>query len=76
MVVTLSFGVGASTNRPPLFCGLNYQFWEVRMKIFVDSNYRGIWDDIVNDPFVHKFEKDVFIEKPWSQWTESESKIA
>jgi len=25
----ISFGEGASINRPPLFCGLNYQFWKV-----------------------------------------------
>ena len=47
------------------------------MKIFLESNDRGIWDAIVNGPFVAKFEKDdVFIEKPWSQWTESESERA
>ncbi|XP_068474873.1 uncharacterized protein [Phaseolus vulgaris] len=33
------------------------------------------WDVIVNGPFVSKFEKDdTLIKKPWSQWTESESK--
>jgi len=37
-----SFGEGASINRAPLFCGLNYQFWKVRMKIFVESIDRGI----------------------------------
>jgi len=29
MVDRLPFGEGASINRPPLFCGLNYQFWKV-----------------------------------------------
>jgi len=37
MAEKLPFGEGASINRPPLFCGLNYQFWKVRMKIFVES---------------------------------------
>ena len=47
------------------------------MKIFVKSIDRGIWDAIVNDPFVPKIEKDdVFIEKSWSEWTEFESKRA
>jgi len=47
------------------------------MKIFVESIDRRIWDAIVNGLFVPKFEKDdIFIEKPWSQWTESESKRA
>ena len=73
----LPFGEGASINRPPLFCGLNYQFWKVRMKIFMKSLDKGIWDAIENGPFVPKFEKDGFvIEKPWSQWTDSKSKKA
>jgi len=47
------------------------------MKIFFESIDRGIWDVIANGPFIPKVEKDdVFIEKPWSQWTESESKRA
>jgi len=60
MAEKLPFGKGASVNRPPLFCGLNYQFWKVRMKIFVESIDRGIWDAIINDPFVPKHEKMMF----------------
>jgi len=58
MADRLPFGEGASINRPPLFCGLNYEFWKVIMKIFVESLGKGIWDAIENDPFVPKFEKD------------------
>ena len=47
------------------------------MKIFVESIDRGIWDAIVNGPFVPKFGKDdVFIKKHWSQWTDIEIKRA
>jgi len=47
------------------------------MKIFVESIDRGIWNAIVNGHFVFKIEKDdVFIEKHWSQWTQSETKKA
>jgi len=46
MAEKLLFREGASINRPPLFCGLNYQFMKVRMKIFVKSLDRGIWDAI------------------------------
>jgi len=75
MADRLPFGEGASINRPCLFCCLNYQFWKVRMKIFVESLDKGIWDAIENGFFVPKFEKDgSSIEKPWSQWTDSESK--
>jgi len=77
MADRLPFREGASINRPPLFCGLNYQFWKIRMKIFVESLDKGIWDAIENGPSVPKFEKDGSnIEKPWSQWTDSESKKA
>ena len=77
MAEKLPFGESASINRPPLFCGLNYQWWKVRMKIFVESIDRWIRDAIVNGHFIPKIEKDdVFIEKPWSQWTESETKKA
>ena len=48
MADRLPFEEGASINRPPLFCGLNYQFWKVRMKIFVESLDKGIWDAIEN----------------------------
>ena len=77
MAEKLPFGEGASINRPPLFCGLNHQFWKVRMKIFVESFDKGIWNAIENDPFIPKFENDgSSIEKLWSQWTDSEKKKA
>jgi len=63
----LPFREGASIYIPPLFCGLNYQLLKVRMKFFVESINRRIWDAITNGPFIPKLEKyDVFIEKPWS----------
>jgi len=77
MAEKLPFGGGESINKPPLFCGLNYQFWKVRMKIFDESLDKGIWDTIENGPFIPKFEKvGSSIEKPWSQWTDSENKKA
>ena len=58
MAEKLPFREGASINRPPLFWGFNYQFWKVRMKIFVESLDKGIWDAIENGPFIPKIEKD------------------
>jgi len=56
---------------------VNYQFWKVRMKIFVESLDKGRWNAIENDPFIPKFENDgSSIEKPWSQWTDVENKKA
>ena len=43
MADKLPFGEGASINRPPLFCGVNYQFWKVIMKIFMHSTNKGIY---------------------------------
>ena len=75
MAEKIPFGEGASINKPPLFCGLNYQFRKVRMKIFVNLLIKEFWDAIENGPFIPKFEKDgSFIEKPWSQWTNAENK--
>ncbi|WVZ06169.1 hypothetical protein V8G54_019515 [Vigna mungo] len=43
---------GASTNRPPLFVDENYPFWKIRMQIFLEYVDKGIWDAILNGPFV------------------------
>jgi len=77
MADKLAFGEGASINRPPRFCGVNYQFWKVRLKIFVEAIDKGIWDAIKNGHFIPLIENEkVIYEKPWSQWTEQESKKA
>jgi len=47
----LPFGKGASIHRPPMFSGINYQFWKIRMKIFIESIDQGIWDAIINGPY-------------------------
>ena len=57
MADRLPFGEGASINRPPLFCGLNYQFWKVRMKIFVESLDKGIWDAMKMAPLFQNLKK-------------------
>ena len=74
MAGKLPFEEGASINKPPQFCGLNYKYWEARMKIFVESIDQGIWDAIENGHFIPKIKKGgSFIKKPWSQWTNEES---
>jgi len=73
----LSFGEFASINKPPLFCGVNYKFWKVRMKIFMHSTDKGNWETIENGPFIPQVKRDeVLIDKPLSEWTEAESKKA
>jgi len=36
------FAEGAFINRPPLFNGVNYPFWKIEMKIFIESLDRGV----------------------------------
>jgi len=50
----LPFAEGASIHRPHMFCGLNYQFWKIRMQIFIESVDKGIWDAIGNGPYTPK----------------------
>jgi len=38
----LPFTEGTSIHRPPMFSGLNYQFWKIRMEIFIESIDQGI----------------------------------
>ena len=67
MADKMPFGEGTSINKPPLFCGVNYQFWKVRMNIFIHS--------IENGPFVPQVKKDdVLVDIPSSEWTEAECK--
>jgi len=58
-----------------MFSELNYQFWKVRMRIFIESIDRGVWDAIVNGPYVLKMLLDnVYVDK--SYWTGDESRKA
>jgi len=71
----LPFGEGAFINRPPLFSGVNYQFWKIWIKFFIESLDRGIWDAIVNEPFIPKNVIDgAAVDKPWSDWSTDESR--
>jgi len=47
------------------------------MRIFIESIDRGVWVAIVNGPFVLKMLVDnVYVDKPWCDWTGDESKKA
>jgi len=48
MAEKFSFGEGACLNKPPLFCGMNYELCCIRMKFFVESIDRQIWNVITN----------------------------
>jgi len=61
----LPFPEGASIRRPPMSNGINYQFWKISMKIFIESIDQGIWDAIINGPYtlMHTVE-NVQVDKP------------
>ena len=64
-------------SRSPLCGCVNYQFWKVKMKIFMHSTDKGIWETIENGPIIPQVKRDeVLIDKPSSEWTEVESKKA
>ena len=35
-----------------LFVGENYSFWKIKMKILLESIYNGVWDDVINGPYI------------------------
>jgi len=77
MADKMPFVKSASVNRPPLFCGVNYQFWKVIMKIFIHSTETGIWESIENGPFIPQVKRgEDLIDKPSSEWTEARNKRA
>ena len=73
--ISQTFSEGVSINRPPLFAGENYLFWKIRMKIFLESIDMGVWDAIVNGPFIpmHTI-NNVHVEKDFNLWTADENK--
>jgi len=46
-------GEGASLSKPPLFHGQNYPIWCIRMKFFIQSLDKNIWNVISNNTYVH-----------------------
>jgi len=73
----LPFAKSASIHRPSMFSGINYQFWKIRMKIFIESIDEGICDAIINGPYTSKHTiANVQVDKPWTQWIEEERRRA
>ena len=61
----LPFAKGASIHIPPIFTDINYQFWKIRMKIFIESIDQGIWNEIINGSYTLKhIVANVQVDKP------------
>lgn len=62
-------GEGSNINRPPNFNGEHYDFWKIRMRIFIESQDLEIWDAIENGPFIPSHLSCGIVEtKPRSAW--------
>jgi len=58
-----------------MFSGVNYQFWKVRMKILIESIDRGIWNAIVNGPYIPmSIVNGLSIVKSYDELSEAENK--
>jgi len=56
---------------------MNYAFWKIRMKFFMESIDLCIWEVVVHGPYVPmQVVKDEEVAKPISKWSESEKKKA
>ena len=60
MAEKFSFGEGACLKKPPLFCGMKYDLWCIRMKFFVESLDRKIWNVITKNYLMPISENDSF----------------
>ena len=71
----ITFKEGASLNRPPLFEGEHFTFWQKRMEIFIQSIDPGAWNAIVKGPFhPTKLENGVIVSKDWDELDDVEKR--
>ncbi|XP_068486444.1 uncharacterized protein [Phaseolus vulgaris] len=67
----LPFAESASINRPLIIGGVNYVFWKIRIKMFMKSIDMGIWDAVVNGPFIPMHVvKEENIKKARPEWSD------
>src|SRR5262249_59410613 len=53
----LGFLEGQAINRPPLLNGGNYPYWKCRMKIFLKSQNRLVWNVVEKGSFQDRRKK-------------------
>jgi len=51
------FAEGSAVNRPPMFNGMNYAFWKIRMRIFMECIDALIWNIITSTLTMDEFFK-------------------
>ena len=66
---------GQSTHRPPLFNGVDYNYWKVRMRVYLQSIDYALWRIVEDGPFVPtKSDKDKLIPKDPSEFDEDDER--
>ena len=72
-----TFAKCASINRPSHFTKENCPFWKVHMRIILESIDRGVWNAIVNGPYIPKVAiNGKKVEKDFNSWTLKENRCA
>lgn len=66
---------GLSTSKPPLFNGLNYDYWKKRMRIYLQSNDLKYWTFILNSYTPPNDDEIVSLTKPKIKEAEMNSRI-
>ena len=70
------FPKGNSINRPPIFNGVGYHYWKIRMQIFMEAIDLNIWEAIEIGPYIPTMVAgNTTIEKLREQWSEEEKKL-
>nr|UBX54592.1 transposon Pol polyprotein [Lupinus angustifolius] len=68
-------GEGSNINRPPSFVGECYDFWKIRMRIFIESQDLDIWNAIEEGPYEPSTVVNSVREiKPKSSWNDEDKK--
>ena len=72
-----SYQDGQSSNRLPLFNGLNYSYWKTWMRIFIQASEFKLWIMIINGPYVpSKLANNVSIPKLTNEWNKNDEWLA
>ena len=69
-------GEGSSINRPPTFNGESYDFWKIRMRIFIEAQDMDVWNAIEQGPYVpHDIIEGQMIIKKKEKWTLNDKQL-
>jgi len=71
----ITFKEGASLNRPTLFEGEHFSFWQKRMEMFIHSIDPDAWNSIFKGPFIPT--KDLngeLVPKEWDEMKDDEKR--